>query len=91
VLSGLIGSVIGVLLGSILAWQLSNIMGVVESIMGHKFLNSNIYFVDFLPSEIHLLDVIMVFITAMLLSLIASYYPAQRACKIDPARVLSSY
>lgn len=91
VLSGLIGSVIGVLLGSILAWQLSNIMGVVESIMGHKFLNSNIYFVDFLPSEIHLLDVILVFITAMLLSLIASYYPAQRACKIDPARVLSSY
>ena len=91
VISGLIGSLIGVILGVILSWQLSNIMEFVESLMGHKILNSNIYFVDFLPSEIHLVDVVIVFITAMLLSLLASYYPAQRACKIDPARVLSSY
>jgi lipoprotein releasing system, transmembrane protein LolE len=91
VISGLIGSLIGVILGVILSWQLSNIMELVESLMGHKILNSNIYFVDFLPSEIHLFDVVIVFITAMLLSLVASYYPAQRACKIDPARVLSSY
>lgn len=91
VISGLIGSLIGVILGVILSWQLSNIMELVESLIGHKILNSNIYFVDFLPSEIHLVDVVIVFITAMLLSLLASYYPAQRACKIDPARVLSSY
>jgi lipoprotein-releasing system permease protein len=91
VISGLIGSVIGVVLGVVVAWQLSNIIGFMESIAGYKFLNSNIYFVDFLPSKIHLFDVIIVFITAMLLSLIASYYPARRACKIDPARVLSSY
>ncbi|MBI0031956.1 lipoprotein-releasing ABC transporter permease subunit LolE [Gilliamella sp. B14384G15] len=91
VISGLIGSLIGVILGVILSWQLSNIMELVESLMGHKILNSNIYFVDFLPSEIHLFDVVIVFITAMLLSLVASYYPAQRACKIDPAPVLSSY
>ena len=49
------------------------------------------HFVDYLPSEIHLFDVVIVFITAMLLSLLASYYPARRAGKIDPARVLSSY
>ncbi|WP_416380727.1 lipoprotein-releasing ABC transporter permease subunit LolE [Gilliamella sp. B2840] len=91
IISGLIGSLIGVMLGLILSWQLSSIMAIVESLIGHKILNSNIYFVDFLPSEIHLFDVVIVFITAMLLSLVASYYPAQRACKIDPARVLSSY
>ncbi|PXZ07016.1 hypothetical protein DKK70_08460 [Gilliamella apicola] len=54
-------------------------------------IKSSNHFVDFLPSEIHLFDVVIVFITAMLLSLLASYYPARRACKIDPARVLSSY
>lgn len=91
VISGLIGSLIGVILGVILSWQLSNIMRTVESLLGHKILNSNIYFVDFLPSEIHLFDVMIVFITAMLLSLIASYYPAKRACKIEPARVLNSF
>jgi lipoprotein-releasing system permease protein len=91
VISGLIGSLIGVILGVILSWQLSNIMGFIESLMGHKILNSNIYFIDFLPSEIHLFDVVIVFITAMLLSLIASYYPAKRACKIEPARILNSF
>ena len=49
------------------------------------------HFVDYLPSEIHLFDVVIVFITAMLPSLLASYYPVRRAGKIDPARVLSSY
>ncbi|OCG13513.1 lipoprotein transporter subunit LolE [Gilliamella sp. App6-5] len=91
VISGLIGSLIGVILGVVLSWQLSNIMGIVESLMGHKILNSNIYFIDFLPSEIHLFDVLVVFITSMLLSLIASYYPARRACKVEPARILNSF
>lgn len=91
IISGLIGSLMGVIFGVVLAWQLSNIMKVVESMMGHKILNSHIYFVDFLPSEIHFTDVAMVFVTAMLLSLVASYYPAKRACKVDPARILNSF
>ncbi|OCG56183.1 lipoprotein transporter subunit LolE [Gilliamella sp. Choc6-1] len=91
VISGVIGSLIGVILGVVIAWQLSNIIEIFESLIGHKFLNSNIYFVDFLPSEIHMMDIVIVFITALLLSLIASYYPARRACKIDPARILNSF
>lgn len=91
VISGLIGSLIGVILGVVVAWKLSSIMGLVESLIGYKLLNGHIYFIDFLPSEIHLFDVVIVFITAMLLSLIASYYPAKRACKIDPARILNSF
>lgn len=91
IISGLIGSLMGVIFGVVIAWQLSNIMKVVESLMGHKILNSHIYFVDFLPSEIHFTDVAIVFVTAMLLSLVASYYPAKRACKVDPARILNSF
>ncbi|OCG32846.1 lipoprotein transporter subunit LolE [Gilliamella sp. Choc4-2] len=91
VISGVIGSLIGVILGVVIAWQLSNIIEIFESLIGHKFLNSNIYFVDFLPSEIHMMDIVIVFMTALLLSLIASYYPARRACKIDPARILNSF
>ena len=91
VISGLVGSLLGVILGVLSAWQLSNIMKCVESLLGHKFLNSNIYFVDFLPSQIYFFDVVIVFVTAMLLSLIASYYPARRACKIEPAKILNSF
>lgn len=61
----------------------------IEKLIGHQFLSSDIYFIDFLPSELHWLDVFYVLVTALLLSLLASWYPARRASNIDPARVLS--
>ncbi len=90
-ITGFIGSCIGVLLGVGVSLQLSHIIGMIESIIGYKLLNSHIYFIDFLPTEIHLSDVCLVFLTAMILSLIASYYPAKRACKIEPARILNGF
>ncbi|NLS44089.1 lipoprotein-releasing system transmembrane subunit LolE, partial [BEV proteobacterium] len=46
-------------------------------------------FIDFLPSELHMMDVVLVLLTAVVLSLLASWYPARRASCIEPARVLS--
>ncbi|WVD63081.1 lipoprotein-releasing ABC transporter permease subunit LolE [Utexia brackfieldae] len=89
VISGFMGSIVGIIFGVLIALNLSSIVGVIESLIGHKFLNSHIYFIDFLPSELHITDVVIVFATAMILSLLASYYPASRAFKIEPAKVLS--
>ncbi|MCG8710107.1 lipoprotein-releasing ABC transporter permease subunit LolE [Brenneria sp. 4F2] len=88
-LAGLLGSVIGAIVGVIATFQLTNIIRGLESITGHRFLSGDIYFIDFLPSELHAIDVVSVLVTALLLSLIASWYPARRASRIDPARVLS--
>jgi lipoprotein-releasing system permease protein len=88
-LAGLLGSVSGVIVGVLASWQLTNIINVIEKLIGHHFLSGDIYFIDFLPSELHGLDVFYVLVTALLLSLLASWYPARRASNIDPARVLS--
>ncbi|WP_435954204.1 lipoprotein-releasing ABC transporter permease subunit LolE [Dryocola sp. BD626] len=88
-LAGLLGSVSGVIVGMLASWQLTNIINVIEKLIGHHFLSGDIYFIDFLPSELHGLDVFYVLVTALLLSLLASWYPARRASNIDPARVLS--
>ncbi|WP_432701173.1 lipoprotein-releasing ABC transporter permease subunit LolE [Kluyvera cryocrescens] len=88
-LAGLLGSLCGVVIGVLGSLYLTGIINVIEKVIGHQFLSGDIYFIDFLPSELHWLDVVYVLVTALLLSLLASWYPARRASRIDPARVLS--
>lgn len=88
-LAGLLGSLCGVAIGVLVALNLTPLMRGLESLTGHHLLAGDIYFIDFLPSELHWLDVFSVLLTAIVLSLLASWYPARRASRIDPARVLS--
>ncbi|KAA5970719.1 lipoprotein-releasing ABC transporter permease subunit LolE [Pantoea sp. M_9] len=88
-LAGLLGSVSGVITGVLVALNLTPVMRGIEHLTGHTLLAGDIYFIDFLPSELHWLDVVIVLATAIVLSLIASWYPARRASRLDPARVLS--
>ena len=89
--AGMKGCLIGIVLGIILALNLTTFIQGIEWILGKKLLSGGVYFVDFLPSELHWLDVLMVLVAALALSLIASFYPASRAAKLQPAQVLSSH
>ncbi|MGK2946830.1 MAG: lipoprotein-releasing ABC transporter permease subunit LolE [Candidatus Malihini olakiniferum] len=88
-LASLLGCVIGAIIGVVVTLQLSIIIRGLESLIGHHFLSGDIYFIDFLPSELHMMDVVLVLLTAVAMSLLASWYPARRASRIEPARLLS--
>ncbi|WP_414931233.1 lipoprotein-releasing ABC transporter permease subunit LolE [Vibrio europaeus] len=90
VFSGVLGSVAGSLFGVLIALNLTPMISALENLIGHKFLSGDIYFVDFLPSQVNPSDVIVVSLTAITLSLFATWYPASRASKLNPAAVLSS-
>ena len=86
--NGVLGSLVGVLTGIYLALNLTEIIRSVEDFFGVKFLSADVYFIDFLPTQLHQPDVIVTVVVALVLSLIATLYPAWRATKIDPAQVL---
>ncbi|WP_281222201.1 lipoprotein-releasing ABC transporter permease subunit LolE [Photobacterium sanguinicancri] len=90
VLSGVLGSLVGSAIGCFVALNLTSLIKGVEQLIGHQFLSGDIYFVDFLPTELAMQDVALVTITAVILSLLATWYPARRASALHPAQVLSA-
>lgn len=90
VFSGVLGGGVGSVFGVLVALNLTPMVKGLESWIGHQFLSGDIYFVDFLPSQVVVSDVLLVSGTAIALSLLATWYPASRASKLNPASVLSS-
>jgi lipoprotein-releasing system permease protein len=88
--SGVLGSLVGSVIGVLVALNLTHLIKGLEALIDHQFLSGNIYFVDFLPSQLDMVDVLVVSGTAIVLSLLATLYPASRAAKLNPAAVLSS-
>lgn len=90
-ISGMKGALFGVIIGIFFSLNLTEIIKFLENLFEMKVLSGGIYFIDFLPSEIHWLDIVWVLLATMLLSLGASLYPAHRASKLQPAKVLSGH
>lgn len=90
-ISGLKGALFGVILGVVLALNLTAIIRAIEQFFAVKVLSDGVYFIDFLPSEVHWLDIFWVLFATVIISLLASLYPAVRASKLEPAKVLSGH
>jgi lipoprotein-releasing system permease protein len=80
-LVGIVGTLVGLGAGLLLAYNVTDLLNAIQSFFGVKLLASNVYFVDYLPSKILMADVLKVSFAALLLSFIATLYPAFRASK----------
>ncbi|NLQ25184.1 lipoprotein-releasing ABC transporter permease subunit LolE [Shewanella sp. S-1] len=88
-LNGLLGCGLGGIIGISVALNLSAIASSVEQLLGIQLLSADVYFVDFLPSELHVSDAVLVIMMAFVMSLIATLYPAWKASQIAPAQALA--
>ncbi|WP_434656746.1 lipoprotein-releasing ABC transporter permease subunit [Pseudomonas sp. R3-56] len=85
---GVIGTFVGALVGMFAALNVSAAIAALEGLIGHKFLNADVYFIDYLPSQLQADDVLMVCGAALVLSFLATLYPAWRAARTQPAEAL---
>lgn len=88
-LNGLLGCGLGGIIGISMALNLSDIASAIERLFSIELLSADVYFVDFLPSELHGSDVALVIAMAFMMSLIATLYPAWKASQIAPAQALA--
>jgi lipoprotein-releasing system permease protein len=86
--NGVFGTLLGVLSGTALATNLPDIVQWFEQQFGIALVPGDVYFIGFLPSELIVSDVVHITLAALLMSVMATLYPAWRASKTRPAEAL---
>ena len=85
---GIIGTLIGVASGLLLALNLEHVINVIQKITGQNFFSKDIYYLDHFPSLVVPSDVLLISVTAILISFLATLYPAWQASRKLPAEAL---
>ncbi len=85
---GLVGTLLGIAGGIALSLNLEQIVQWVERQLGISFLDPNIYYISSLPSDLQWDDVLMISVSAFLITLLATLYPAWKASRTQPAEAL---
>ena len=85
---GVIGTLIGVVAGVLLAVNIDVVVPFIERVIGAKMLSPEVYYLTELPSDLRWNDVWTTVAIALSLSLAATLYPSWRASRVNPAEAL---
>lgn len=87
-LLGGIGVLGGILLGMLIVWRMAELVDLIRALTGVNLFPSEVYFLSELPGKISITDMVNVVGMAMLLTVLASLYPAWKASKLNPVELL---
>jgi lipoprotein-releasing system permease protein len=87
-LIGIIGTLIGVAGGVLLALNVDTVVPAIERTFGITFLDKSVYYISDLPSDLQRGDVATIALIALGLALVATLYPSWRAARVNPAAAL---
>jgi lipoprotein-releasing system permease protein len=85
---GVLGTVLGVAGGVALALNVETLVPRIEKAFGIQFMPADVYYISDLPSRLNWTDVWHIGVVAFLLSFLATWYPAWRASRTQPAEAL---
>ena len=87
---GVVGTLLGLGLGLLFCHNIENIRQFLQNISGQELFSAEIYFLSKPPAKVDNLEVAVVSGISLILSFLATLYPAYRAAKFDPVEALRS-
>jgi lipoprotein-releasing system permease protein len=87
-IAGVMGTMVGAVLGVLLASNITAISLGLEHMINSIFVDANVYLISHLQTQVDWVEVVLVCVAALIISFLATLYPAYRASKIRPAEVL---
>ncbi|MEA9759831.1 lipoprotein-releasing ABC transporter permease subunit [Xanthomonas campestris pv. raphani] len=87
-LIGFMGTIMGVIGGIVLTLNLERILGAIEAVFSVKLLPEDVYYITGLPTDMQTQDVVVITVVALVMSFLATLYPAWRASRTQPAEAL---
>jgi lipoprotein-releasing system permease protein len=87
-LVGLMGTMAGVGLGTLVALNVDVIVPFIEKMLGVQFLSKDIYFISSVPSDLRWMDVTRIGAISLALAFVATLYPSWAAARVKPAEAL---
>ncbi|MCV2363535.1 lipoprotein-releasing ABC transporter permease subunit [Paucibacter sp. DJ1R-11] len=86
--SGVIGTLSGVGLGLLVAFNIDVIVPAIERLLNVSFLPGSIYLISRMPSDPQWGDIVPIGVTSLILAFLATLYPSWRASRVQPAEAL---
>nr|WP_211110034.1 lipoprotein-releasing ABC transporter permease subunit [Acuticoccus mangrovi] len=81
---GVVGTLIGLVLGTLIALNIEAIRQGISSLLSMELFSPELYFLSRMPADMDSVETTAVVVMALLLSLLATIYPAWKAAKTDP-------
>jgi lipoprotein-releasing system permease protein len=85
---GVIGTLSGLALGLLVAFNIDVIVPALESLFHASFLPKDIYLISHMPSDPQSADIVPIALIALVLAFVATLYPSWRASQVNPAEAL---
>jgi lipoprotein-releasing system permease protein len=87
-LIGGVGTLLGTLGGIVFTWHIEAIAKWVGWLLGIELFSPEVYFIDKLPADIRPAELVSIVSIAVVVSFLATLYPAWKASKLDPVDAL---